>query len=479
VPQRMIKKVLLISPHGKITITREGSRERKLAVPPLGLAYLAASIRTAGYDVEILDILIEGYDREEEVGNNTFIYGIESDKIRRIIEKSAPDIIGISCIISNRAREVSSICRTAKEALPDIPVVVGGQHPTGAPEMVMNPDIDYLLRGECDHTFVDLIETLNSGNELSAVKGIVFKQDKGFFINPVQDFPDVNSLPRPAWDLLKLEKYWTTGMCDYEIGATGKKKFMIMITSRGCPHKCYFCTSPNMSGRRFRARDVDDVIEEIEKYRSEYGVNRIYFWDDNFFIGRERLKELLDKLARNFSDMTFEVTSGTEANSLDDEIIELLARAGFKKIFLAVESPNEATQKTLIDKNVNIARVPILVKKIKECGMIAEGSFMVGFPDESLERVDTTFEMIKKFGFDRISISIVNPLPGTELYDHCIKNKLFFDDFDPKDIRWSQENIRLEGVPRGYIAQKRRDVWIEYMKNKIDIDVYEKENIKL
>ncbi|HOD40134.1 MAG TPA: radical SAM protein [Candidatus Wallbacteria bacterium] len=474
-----IKKVLLISPHGKITITSEGSRERKLAIPSLGLAYLASSLAGKGFEVEILDVLIEGFDNEMAVDGNTILYGLTDSEIKRRIIESKPDMVGVSCIISNRSREVAAICRLAKEAFPDIHVVAGGQHPTGMPEMILNENIDYILRGEADNSIIKLVETINFDGNLAEVNGIVLKNGRDIYINPVLDFPDFKSLGDPAWHLFKLEKYWDAGMCDYEVGSDGgDKKFMVVITSRGCPHNCYFCTSAFMSGRKFRAREIKDVIREIKGYKEKYNLNRIYFWDDNFFINKARVKEFLNSLIDNFTGITFEITSGSEVNSLDDEIIELLAKAGFKKIFLAVESPNEEVQKEHIDKKVNISKVPQLVKKIHECAMLAEGSFMVGFPGETKAHIDKTLDLVKTFGFDRISISIVNPLPGTDLYRHCLENNLLFEDFDPQNIRWSQENIKMPDVERGYIARRRREVWLEYMKDKINVSDYEQEKQK-
>ena len=472
-----IRKVLLISPPGKLAIMKEGSRERKLAVPPLGLAYMASNLLKHGLDVEVLDTLIEGFDRNTPHDDNSVTYGLENGEIKRRIGESNPDLIGISCMISNRSREALAICKVAKEMAPEAHVVLGGQHFSGMPESLLSSGADYILKGEADNSLVRLIDAVNTCGNQAEIPGIVLKDGSKIFQNTLYDFPDVTSLPDPVWRLFPLEKYWDAGMCDYEINETGRKKFMIVITSRGCPHNCDFCTSPFISGRKYRQRNIEDVVREVRLYKELYAIDRIYFWDDNFFVNKNRTKKLLEELIRNFSDITFEVTSGSEVNSLDDETIGLLAKAGFKKLFLAVESPNEDIQAGMIDKKVNITRVPSLVKKIREAGMIAEGSFMVGFPGETKNQVDRTFELVKTFNFDRISISIVNPLPGTRLYKYCVANGLLYEDFDPCNIRWSVENIKLPDVARGYIAKRRREVWLEYMKDRIDIAKYEMEKV--
>ena len=468
-----IRKVMLINPQGKITLTEHGSRERKLAVPPLGLAYLGAQLRRFDFEVDILDTLIEGYEHEETF-ESTILYGLPEDKIRDRIRVFNPDMIGVSCLFSNRGREALRLCQIAKEEIPDAHVILGGQHPSGYPSLVLNPFVDYLMYGESEDSLIELIESVNSNGDLKKVDQLVLV-DKGLiWRSPNMRLPDVHTLPLPAWDLINLEKYWAVGLADYEIKEENEKKFMVMISSRGCPHDCFFCTAPMMTERRFRERAIPEIIKEISGYVENYGTREIHFWDDNFFINKKRVKELLKELIKEFPTLSFQVPSGSEINALDEEVIDLMAQAGFKKLFMAVESPNEEIQEDYVDKRVNLSRIKQLVTKLRQVGIISEGSFMVGFPHETKKQVDATFQKAQEFGFDRISISIVNPLPGTPLYDMCVKENLFYPDFDPQNIRWSAENIKLEEVERGYIGKRRREVWIEYMKSRIDIEKYEK-----
>jgi len=473
--KKNINSFLLINPHGKITVTKEGSRERKLAVPPLGIAYLGAQLQKNGYDVSILDIMLEGYENEINQDEYSIIYGLSFEECKSRIEKINPDAIGISCLFSNRAEEVLKICEIAKEVSSSIHVFLGGQHPSGMPNLILNKNIDYILTGESDYTLIDLLDKINNGSSVKDVEGIVYEENKIVKRADKKRYPEVESLPYPAWDLFNLEKYWAIGMSDYEVGSKKIKRFMVMITSRGCPHDCSFCTATLSSGRIFRERAIDDVIQEIKLYKEKYNIDEVQFWDDNFFVNAGRLKKLLKALANEFPEMSFETPSGTEVNALDDEVIDLLAKAGFYKIFLAIESPNEDIQKSSVDKKVKIDRIPSVVKKIQEAGMIAEGSFMVGFPNETKRHIDNTFNVAKDFGLDRISFSIVNPLPGTKLYKEVEEKGLLYDDFNPQNIRFSNENIKIDDIPRGYISQKRRDTWLQYMNDKIDIEAYENE----
>lgn len=468
-----IKKVMLVNPQGKITLTEHGSRERKLAVPPLGLAYLAAQLRKFDYEVDILDTLIEGYEHEESIGN-VILYGLSEEDIRERIRAFNPDMVGVSCLFSNRGREALRLCEIAKEEIPDAHVILGGQHPSGYPSLVLKPFIDYLMYGEADNSLIELLEAINTKSDLKNVSQLVLEENGQIWRSSKMRMPNIHTLPLPAWDALNLSKYWEVGLADYEVRDENEKKFMVMISSRGCPHDCFFCTAPMMTERRYRQRTIPDIINEISAYVDNFGTREIHFWDDNFFINKKRVKELLRELIKTFPSLSFQVPSGSEINAIDEEVIDLMAQAGFKKLFMAVESPNEEIQDGYVDKKVDLSRIRQLVVKLRQVGIISEGSFMVGFPHETKKQVDTTFQKAQEFGFDRISISIVNPLPGTPLYEMCEKENLLYPDFDPQNIRWSAENIKLDDVERGYIGKRRREVWVEYMKNRIDIEKYEK-----
>lgn len=474
--RKKIDKVMLINPPGKITITSEGSRERKLAVPPLGLAYLAAALIENGIEVDILDILIEGYENEH-VLDNIVVYGLDDAQIRKRISDFNPDLIGVSCLFSNRGKEALNICKTAKEVIPEAYVVLGGQHPSGLPGMILDPNVDLALFGEADQALVELIRAINNGSDLKEVSQIILKHEASVWKSDKKCLPDVGKLPLPAWDCVKLDRYWQAGLSDYEISDSGEKRFMVMITSRGCPHGCSFCTSPMITDRKYRQREIADVISEIDSYINKYDITDIYFWDDNFFINKQRVKKLLAAVSESFPDISFQVPSGAEINAIDEEIIDLMAKARFKKLFMAVESANDAVQASHIDKKVNLQRITGLVNKLRDVGIISEGSFMVGFPGETKEQIDSTLKLASEYGFDRISISIVNPLPGTALYNECESKGLLHEDFDPQNIRWSMENIKIDGVERGYIVKQRRAVWLNYMKNRIQIEQYEKQNV--
>ena len=266
-----------MSRRGRSSSTPEGAQERKLAVPPLGPAYLAASLRRAGYDVEIIDVLITGYDNERLVSNGAgrvIRYGLDEADVARRIAVAAPDLIGVSCLFSNRGREALELCRLAKDVLPHVPVVLGGQHPSGMPALVTNPAVDFILYGEADEPMVALCDALRRGGDLRDVPQIVLPDGEKFWRSPTVIYPDVNALPWPDWSSVDLPAYWDAGMADLEqapVSGERNPRFAVMLTSRGCPHDCYYCTATLMGGRRYRKRAFADLIAEIHHMREPTG----------------------------------------------------------------------------------------------------------------------------------------------------------------------------------------------------------------
>lgn len=469
--RKKIRKVLLISPPGKITPTAEGSQEDKLAVPPLGLAYLAAYLRINGIETEILDIMMEGYEFESiDPVTGAIYYGLKDEAIIKRIEASKADLIGLSCLFSNRGDKVLHLCKLAKQTRPDAHVVLGGQHPSGMPELIKDGNIDYIISGEGESSLLSLIQAINAGEDLRRVPQIVLPAGNEWWKSDVKALPDVKKLPWPAWDLVPMKKYWDASMPIFGGHNNYANRFMAMITSRGCPHSCYFCTSTLMANRNYRAREITDVLEEIKTNVERYGVEEVFFWDDNFFINGRRVKKLLRMIIDAFPDMIIQVPSGAEINALDDEILDLLAEANFPRINLPIESANIRIQEEKIDKKVNVNRVKSVVNRLRQAGIVVTGSFMVGFPGETKAEMDHTFDVATQLDLDVISIAIVNPLPGTQLYDECVSKGLLYDDFNVNDLRWSRESIRLEGIERGYLAERRRQVWCDYMSSRINIE---------
>lgn len=481
-----MNKILLINPPGRCLIAPDGGiAERKHCSPPLGLAYLAAGLLKNGYSVEILDMLAEGYEQERYTEQFVY-YGLSTSQALERIQQADPDLIGISVLFSNIARQCLNLAALIKENFPDKYILFGGHHPSSIPLRTMeNPAVDFVLTGEADDTVVQLCDCLKGRFDLDSVKGLFYRKngkivDTMSSITPVvqgRDFkyyraakgPNpgrLDALPYPAWDIFPMEKYFSA---EVRQGGTDvrRERYAVMVSTRGCAHSCYYCTSPLMGGYKgFRRRTVECVIDEIKWLRRKYGVEEIQFLDDNFFISKSHAKKLCRALAREFPDMLFSVPSGAEVNMLDGEIIDLLAEANFYHMTLALESGNQEIQDSLINKRVDLSRAPEVIARLKKVGMEVRGFLMIGFPGETRESILHTADYALSLDLDGFALSIVTPLPGTPLYDECVENNLLYEEFEPDDIRYSISAIKNEFMDAREIEQVRRQTWLEHQKLK-------------
>ena len=482
----MIRKVMLINPPGRCLIGRDGAiTERKHCAPPLGLAYLAASLLRDGYKVTILDMLADGY-AEERYTEQFVYYGLTVENAIERIRFTDPDMIGVSILFSNLAPKCYKLIHAIKERFPNKLIVLGGHHPSAMPLRVMqNPNVDFVLTGEADVTLVELCDSLNGKVPIDSVKGLYYRNDKEIIDTMAQVKPRVEgedfkyfshkdgpnpgqleALPLPAWHLFPMEKYWASEVRQGG-GDVQRERYGAMVATRGCPHVCYFCTSPLMgSYRGYRRRTLEDIIGEIRWLKDTFGIREIQFFDDNFFINRRQVKDLVKAIGREFPNMVFSVPAGAEVNMIDEELVNLLAEANFYRLTLAIESGNQEIQGELIDKHVDLDRIPRIVQYIKDKDIEVRGFFMIGFPGETRESILNTARFAMSLDLDDISFSVVTPLPGTPLCDECVERQLLVESFDPDDVRYSVSSIKIEGMTQEEIEDVRRKTWLEHQELK-------------
>lgn len=492
------QKVLLINPPGKCFInSKTGSIvERKHCQLPLGISYIAAASENSGYEVEILDILAEGYENERvDPLSHFLVYGLSiEDTVQRVVQ-SKPDIIGISVLFSHLASEVFKYVEAIKAQLPDTPIVMGGHHASAMPKQVLesHDGIDFVLIGECDETFPKFLDQYfdpEKDNSFSEVNGLYYRDSENkskifsgsnqatpavsgstwnYFSRKESANPDnIKTLNRPAWHLFDLNKYWDSSV-RMGGGDVMGKRYAVMVSTRGCPHVCYFCTSPLMGGYKgYRKRDNDDVIDEIQWLVDTYDVDEIQFLDDNFFISKKRVIDLLNRVAEKFPNLTFSVPAGTEVNALDEEVIQCMERANFYRVTLAIEAGDQDIQDAKIDKQVDLSRVPWVIQKCKESGLEVRGFFMMGFPGETREQIYKTAEFAFSLDLDDIALSVVAPLPGTPLFDECLENDLFVEDFNVEDIRYSVSQIKMADIDGDELEEIRRSYWEKNIDRRLN-----------
>ena len=249
IKMKRINKILLVNPPGISFIQPDGSKQAKDCPPVMGLAYLASSIiKKNDCDVKIYDMAINGYYQERKISKNKIIFGEDFNQYKQVLEDYAPDLVGVSCLLSNKANLATKICDLTKEKSQEIITTVGGYHATAFPNFFLENNADFVMVGESDNSFPRLVDALNGKKDLSLVGGLFYKKNGITVSNPKIDFvKNLDELPFPAWDVVGLEKYW--GIVPMGIPLKNPI-YSIMNTSRGCPHTCFYCAVPKHTGKR-------------------------------------------------------------------------------------------------------------------------------------------------------------------------------------------------------------------------------------
>ena len=286
--EKKINRIMLISP--KYTLFKKDVRR---CITPLGLAYLAAFLEKEGYLVKILDVAAEGYEDIKEHGD--FVtYGLEDEEIKKRITEFKPHVVGVSCIFSTQYENVKHILKLVKGIDKTMITLTGGSHPTYTVDEVLDFDyIDYVVMGEAELSTLQLLNTLNNGGDLSKIGGLAYRKEGKKFINhELQYIKNIDDLPLPARHLLDMEQYFKINMPQnpYPKG----RRVAQIITSRGCPAKCVFCTTTNFWGNRYRGRSAQSVVAEIRTLQEKHNIDEIQFTDDNLTLNKKRSIEIFE-----------------------------------------------------------------------------------------------------------------------------------------------------------------------------------------
>lgn len=344
-------------------------------------------------------------------------------QIEDILNKDQPEIIGITAS-TPMIYDAYEVARAAKEVCPNSAVVLGGPHPTFLPIETLQecPSADIVCIGEGEETIVELAEAIRRKIDLSKVRGIAFRTEDGRIVKTESRplIKDLDSLPFPAWHLLPMDKYTVLG-----------KKAIVchIISSRGCPFRCIFCSSSKVFGKKYRARSAKNVVDEIEFLVSEYNPESIEFSDDEFTLDQKRTEEICDELKKRGIDIPW--ACGSRVDTVSKSLLMKMREAGCSFIYYGIES---ASQRILnfIKKGITIEQIKKAVEATKEAGIKIMGSFMIGFPDETREEIKSTLSFPKKLKVDYVQFTIATPYPGTELYEMAKRENLLLTE------DWSQ-----------------------------------------
>ncbi len=426
---RRIKKVLLFIPPA---FTFKDDIDVN-PLPPLGLGYLAAVLEIAGIEVKVVDCLMEGWKDRVEVGENIIRIGLPFDRIEAIIKDYGPDIVGVNSLFTKQRDNAHKIYEAAKHVDSNIITIAGGAHPTVLPELVLaDRNVDFVVLGEGEDTLLGLVGVIEGKGSISGLDGIGYKENGQINILPKTKFiADLNSLPFPARHVLNMEKYYGLKASH---GTRRKKRFSPIITSRGCPAKCTFCSAHKVWGRVFRQRSPENVIAEMKQIKERYGIEEIMFEDDNTTLNVKRAEKIFDLMIEEKLNLVWDTPNGVAAFALNESLIDKMKASGCYKMNLALESGNQYVLDNIIKKPLKLDRARRLVRYAQSIGLDVGIYLIMGVPGETKGQIWDSFYLAKELGVYEPFISVATPYPGSELYDICQKKKYIPDDFSLDDL---------------------------------------------
>ncbi len=362
-----------------------------LKAPPLNLLYLAAALREHGYSVQVID------DNIREAGPEGVPHLIQGH----------PLFVGVTAATST-LRTAAEYLRAIRAWDEGVPTVVGGPHVSFLPTQTLSghPEMDVAVIGEGEVTICELADELDrTDGDLDRVRGLAYRDDGHVRMSgPRGLIEDIDELPIPARDLVDLRDYRDP---------VRKEPIGTLITSRGCAFSCTYCASSRLMGRRFRARKPSLIVDEMEGLMSD-GIKDIEFIDDNFLLNKRRAIEVGREVRRRGLDVGFSASSRVDTQ--DREALDELRRAGMHSIYLGIESGSQRVL-DLMGKGTTVGQAIDAVHGAKGMGINVLGSFILGYPGETLAEMRETIKLSLRLPIDYAQFSVLTPYPGTPVHE--------------------------------------------------------------
>jgi len=420
-----------------------------MVYPPIGIAYVAAVLERQ-HKVSIIDSPTEGWRNLEQIDETNYRIGLANKEIADRIERLSPDIVEINIPFSGWSKAAFEVASVAKSVDKDIITVLDGLHPSARPvECLSNPNIDFVVRGEAEYTMLELVGALEQGitEDLKKIEGIGFtKNGKTVITPPRPEIQDLDALPFPARHLLPMNIYFDA-VKENPIRGEISKRYTIMMTSRGCPHECIFCSNHIVMGKTWRGRSPENVVDEIEQVVNTYSIKQIDFFDDNMTLIKKRVENICDLIVERGLDIDWYVPTGVRADTLDEELLTKMKVSGCKGIRVAPESGVQRVVNQIIKKNLALEDVEKAVVLAKKVGIKVGVFFILGLIGETKEDMKETIKYaykLKKLGANSFQFSIATPLYGTELYEQAKRGGFLREGFSDEALAAAKPLIETE-----------------------------------
>lgn len=408
------RKIMLIRGASVLSKGRIGSTT---CIPPLGVAYLAACLRQAHFDVSIVDAYGENTHKVTISHPDFDLLGLTNEEILERIPEDI-SIFGFSSMFSNEWIYLKELISMVKARFPNAVTVLGGEHASSLPEYSLQscPALDYLIRGEGETPIVQFATCFfEQPSELHNVPGLAYRTETGVQLNPKGErIKILDEIPFPAWDLIPVENYLKEGIAT--ITRKGSR-VMPMLATRGCPYKCRFCSNPQMYGNRYYVRDIGEVIREIEFLKERYSITGFEFDDLTFIIRKPWVKEFCRRLLEKNIKVEWNVPT-TRSEAIDEEVVELLKKSGCKNLCMTPDSGSPTMIEKML-KKVDLEHIAETVKVVLGSGVILKVNIVIGFPGERHRDVwQSIFYGMRLafYGAHSVLFYRFTPYPGSEYF---------------------------------------------------------------
>jgi anaerobic magnesium-protoporphyrin IX monomethyl ester cyclase len=391
------------------------------ATPCLAFAYLASYIARHGqYPFVIVDGIAEGLNQTWPLKDypGYICQGLQFDDIVARIPAHA-GVIAVSAMFSGEWPVVRDLIKRIRQRFPRSLIVTGGEHITALTEYSLRdcPAIDVCVRGEGEHTLLEVLDAWSAGRDFAAVDGVAYLDAEGKYrVNGgLPRIRAVETIPWPHWPEGYLERFWAAGK-SYGVQS---ERDMPMMASRGCPYQCTFCSNPQMWTTRYILRDISDLVAEIEHWVERYGATSLQFYDLTAITKKRWTVEFCSELIRRGIRLRWSLPSGTRSEALDGETLGLLKETGCDYLVYAPESGSPDTL-ARIKKRINLDDLTRSVLTAKKLGIVVRTNLIIGFPHETRRHVFQTIRYglyLAARGADEVSINIFSPYPGTEIFN--------------------------------------------------------------
>ncbi len=397
------KKVLLINPYGIVW----GNGVLKPTIP-LGLLYLVSFLRQKGVEVAFYDALADGANRVIKIGKGRR-FGASSKKIVKVVRSFKPDVVGIGTMFTAYFEDSLDLAKIIKRINKNILVVFGGSHVSVDPVDVLRQsiDVDIAVYGEGEETLFQIAK----GTDVSKIDGIAYRKEKKIIKNKSRDLiKNLDDIPFPAWDVVDIKKY------SLESSFNMRKPVLPLVTSRGCPGHCLYCSVNSVWQHRWRGRSVENILDEISMLQSRFGAREFAFQDDSMSVDKVRFEKFCDEIIKRKLDIKWTTPNGIAHWTLNKKLIKKMKQAGCYRITFGIES-GDCNLRKWVGKPYSLDQAKELIRYANNIGMWTLSTNIIGFPFETKRQIKRTLEFSIESGVDLALFFRLGPRPGTPIYE--------------------------------------------------------------